>query len=195
MLWHHLGSLDWLRRRNRRWRRQGHVDQTAYQFSRSRSCVNLEASEEDKADPQLHKQDPRQRHEALAGVRPTEALRRGGHPSAPLQLSIIAAAWSRCRTVDRAPGYSASDSAYGRSKQPMSYDCRSSNCAGDAAGNQTRRSRRIAAIFVTRVIGAAIVMMMPVVPHGGVGRRRDCRHGCPHERQRGQDFRNGTHCL
>jgi hypothetical protein len=156
--------------------------------------MNLKAPEQDEANAQLHKQDPRQRHEALAGVRPTETLRRGGHPSAPLQLSIIAAAWSRCRTVDRAPGYSASDSAYGRSKQPMSYDCRSSNCAGDAAGNQTRRSRRIAAIFVTRVIGAAVIMVS-VMAHGGVGGRRDGGHYGSSERQCGQDFRNGTHCF
>ena len=157
--------------------------------------MNLEAPEKDEANSQLHKQDPRQRHEALAGVRPTEALRWGGHPSAPLQLSVIAAAVSRCGAIDRAPGNCATDCADCRAEQAVSDDGRASYRTSDATRHKAGRPGGIAAIFVMIVISAAVIMMMPVMPDCCVSGRRDGRHDRSRKSQRGQDFRNGTHAI
>lgn len=97
--------------------------------------MNLEAPEQNEAKPQLHKQDPRQRHKTLAGVRPTKALRWGGHPSAALQLSIIAAAWSRCRTIDRASGDRSAHGTDGGAKKAVADDRWASNSTGDTTSH------------------------------------------------------------
>jgi len=102
--------------------------------------VDLKAPEEHQAKTQLHKQDPRQRHETLAGVRPTETLRWGGHPSAPLQLSVITAAVRRCGAINGASGNCAADGADCRAEQTMPDDRRAGHRAGDATSYEAGRS-------------------------------------------------------
>ena len=186
-----LGLMD--RRRHRwRWRRrrlgQADVDQPLDRIA-GLSDAHMKSADQCDRQRALNENDRGERHSALprSYIRPTLGV--CGHKRARFRLAVVAAPRRRRRAVDGSSGKRAANCTCGRAEDAAADQAMTSDRANRTAGDKTCRAARVAAIFLS-IVSAAIIVV-PTVP--SIGRHSNRRRSGRRQRRPSDDLRELFH--